>query len=431
MDRAARPDRGGQDDGHRSDRRHRAERAAHGARQAQRARQGAVREDRAWRSATRWSRPSIAYVPEGGVNPPTGHMRFPGHDHRARRDVREGARIRGAQLQAPRLPRHRVARATTATTRRASRPSPTDSTASGRQRRCACTRSTSTTASPTTTYAQALEARGYSRRRDRHARGARRHVAHAGGRSAARARRPAAVRRAGQGRRRRERRSAPRERRRWGNSASTPSSRRRWPRSSGRGRAATERVATRASQHIRVIPSQSSGVSMKSPVAALRCTRPLLGAARASVLGAAQGPAAPAAATAAPRSSRCPACRRWPIAANLYSETRPARSARRSPATCRASTCRNLQSNDVYVIDPATFKVVDKFKVGVNPQHVVPSWDLRTLWVANNAEGTHRRQPDARSIRRPASPARRSRSTIPTTCISRRTASRRSSSPKR
>ena len=48
----------------------------------------------------------------------------------------------------------------------------------------------------------------------------------------------------------------------------------------------------------------------------------------------------------------------------------------------------NLQSNDVYVIDPATYKVVDKFKVGLNPQHVVPSWDLRTLWVANNAENT-------------------------------------------
>jgi YVTN family beta-propeller protein len=47
----------------------------------------------------------------------------------------------------------------------------------------------------------------------------------------------------------------------------------------------------------------------------------------------------------------------------------------------------NLQSNDVYVIDPATLKVVDKFKVGINPQHVVPSWDLRTLWVTNNAEG--------------------------------------------
>jgi YVTN family beta-propeller protein len=47
----------------------------------------------------------------------------------------------------------------------------------------------------------------------------------------------------------------------------------------------------------------------------------------------------------------------------------------------------NLRSNDVYVIDPATAKVVDKFKVGRSPQHVVPSWDLKTLWVANNAEG--------------------------------------------
>ncbi len=46
----------------------------------------------------------------------------------------------------------------------------------------------------------------------------------------------------------------------------------------------------------------------------------------------------------------------------------------------------NLRSNDVSVIDPATLKVVDRFKVGVGPQHVVPSWDLRTLWVANNAE---------------------------------------------
>jgi YVTN family beta-propeller protein len=47
----------------------------------------------------------------------------------------------------------------------------------------------------------------------------------------------------------------------------------------------------------------------------------------------------------------------------------------------------NLRSNDVYVIDPATFKVVDQFKVGYSPQHVVPSYDLKTLWVANNAEG--------------------------------------------
>ncbi|WP_010507541.1 YncE family protein [Komagataeibacter europaeus] len=48
----------------------------------------------------------------------------------------------------------------------------------------------------------------------------------------------------------------------------------------------------------------------------------------------------------------------------------------------------NLRSNNVYVIDPQTYKVIARFKVGKSPQHVVPSWDLRTLWVTNNAEGT-------------------------------------------
>lgn len=46
----------------------------------------------------------------------------------------------------------------------------------------------------------------------------------------------------------------------------------------------------------------------------------------------------------------------------------------------------NLRGNNVTVVDPATLKVVDQFKVGRSPQHVVPSWDLRTIWVANNAE---------------------------------------------
>jgi YVTN family beta-propeller protein len=74
-------------------------------------------------------------------------------------------------------------------------------------------------------------------------------------------------------------------------------------------------------------------------------------------------------------------------ASNLYSEAASGRmSAAVSGALARVYV-PNVKSNDVYVIDPATFKVVDRFKVGVNPQHVVPSWDLRTLWVANNAEG--------------------------------------------
>src|SRR5215475_1928812 len=46
----------------------------------------------------------------------------------------------------------------------------------------------------------------------------------------------------------------------------------------------------------------------------------------------------------------------------------------------------NLKSADVYVIDPATFKVVDRFAVGGNPQHIVPSWDLKTLWIVGSSE---------------------------------------------
>ncbi|MEO7065760.1 MAG: YncE family protein [Rhodanobacter sp.] len=71
---------------------------------------------------------------------------------------------------------------------------------------------------------------------------------------------------------------------------------------------------------------------------------------------------------------------------NLYSE---AGANHFSPAVAGALPriyVPNLRSDTVSVIDPATFKVVDTFRVGRSPQHVVPSWDLRTLWVTNNAE---------------------------------------------
>ena len=74
-------------------------------------------------------------------------------------------------------------------------------------------------------------------------------------------------------------------------------------------------------------------------------------------------------------------------ASNLYSE---ASAGQLSPAVANALPriyVPNLRSNDIYVIDPATMKVVDKFAVGHSPQHVVPAWDMQTLWVANNAEG--------------------------------------------
>jgi YVTN family beta-propeller protein len=44
----------------------------------------------------------------------------------------------------------------------------------------------------------------------------------------------------------------------------------------------------------------------------------------------------------------------------------------------------NSLSNTVDEIDPRTYKVVRHFGVGALPQHVVPSYDLKTLWVNND-----------------------------------------------
>jgi YVTN family beta-propeller protein len=72
---------------------------------------------------------------------------------------------------------------------------------------------------------------------------------------------------------------------------------------------------------------------------------------------------------------------------NLYSETRTDKMSVAVASAPPRVYVPNLKSNEVYVIDPATLKVVDRFRVGINPQHVVPSHDLKTLWVTNNAEG--------------------------------------------
>lgn len=45
----------------------------------------------------------------------------------------------------------------------------------------------------------------------------------------------------------------------------------------------------------------------------------------------------------------------------------------------------NSKSNTVDVISQRTFRVMEQFQVGALPQHVVPSWDLRTLYVTNDA----------------------------------------------
>jgi YVTN family beta-propeller protein len=72
---------------------------------------------------------------------------------------------------------------------------------------------------------------------------------------------------------------------------------------------------------------------------------------------------------------------------NVYAETGAGKLADVVKGDLERVYVPNLRSGDVTVIDPAALKVVDRFKVGIGPQHIVPAWDLRTLWVTNNAEG--------------------------------------------
>jgi len=71
---------------------------------------------------------------------------------------------------------------------------------------------------------------------------------------------------------------------------------------------------------------------------------------------------------------------------NVYSETTANKVSPAAMVALQRVYVPNIKSGDVYVIDPSTYKVIDRFVVGGNPQHIIPSWDLKTLWVAGSAE---------------------------------------------
>src|SRR4051812_2963779 len=45
-------------------------------------------------------------------------------------------------------------------------------------------------------------------------------------------------------------------------------------------------------------------------------------------------------------------------------------------------------SGDVYVIDPATLQVVDRFHAGTEVQHVVPNYDMTALYATDDVGNT-------------------------------------------
>jgi YVTN family beta-propeller protein len=69
---------------------------------------------------------------------------------------------------------------------------------------------------------------------------------------------------------------------------------------------------------------------------------------------------------------------------NVYAADAPGRLARVARDARPLVYVPNSESNTVEEIDPHTYRIVRQFSVGALPQHVIPSHDLRTLYVAND-----------------------------------------------
>jgi len=75
-------------------------------------------------------------------------------------------------------------------------------------------------------------------------------------------------------------------------------------------------------------------------------------------------------------------------ASNIYSDAAAGRVSARHASDPPRVYVPNGRSNTVSVIDPRTRMVIATFKTDAEPQHIVPSYDLATLWVLDNKGNT-------------------------------------------
>jgi len=73
---------------------------------------------------------------------------------------------------------------------------------------------------------------------------------------------------------------------------------------------------------------------------------------------------------------------------NMYSETTPDKMSPAVKGQRELIYVPNAGGSSVSVIDPAKMEVVDTIRVGKEPQHVVPSYDLKTLYATNDLSDT-------------------------------------------
>jgi len=74
--------------------------------------------------------------------------------------------------------------------------------------------------------------------------------------------------------------------------------------------------------------------------------------------------------------------------ANIYAAAGPGLLSPVARSALSRAYVPNGGAGSVSVIDLATYQVVRTFATGAVPQHVVPAYDLRTLWVANEGGNT-------------------------------------------
>jgi YVTN family beta-propeller protein len=135
--------------------------------------------------------------------------------------------------------------------------------------------------------------------------------------------------------------------------------------------------------------SSSTGTtSVADPSTSHPATHPLAGPGSASSSGTMPPDVTPPPGSGGAGRTPLPGMPRVLDPRNIYSADGPGML---SPATAGARSLVYVPdgiANRVDVIDPATYKIVDSFKVGRLPQHVVPSYDLKTLWVTNDLSNT-------------------------------------------
>jgi YVTN family beta-propeller protein len=129
-----------------------------------------------------------------------------------------------------------------------------------------------------------------------------------------------------------------------------------------------------------VAASACSGGSATAPAAAPTSTVPSPGLHSSATTvppAAAPGTTSPATATAAADAAAS-------SVAGVYAAT----TGRLAPSVADIPSrvyVPNSDAGTVSVIDPATFEVIDTFHAGKMPHHVIPSWDMQTLFVLDTA----------------------------------------------